>query len=263
MDRGAQSVPPSFSVSFFSFVLSLEDMRSRKDLAEDWLGDQDGILVFVRRARLFSTIAHYVLGDLFLTRNQSGLFSVMIIVFIIGGNDKMRCNPIAEHALWVAQMSDDLIGMLDGTHEGTPPASAAATTPSFVPYRPNVSLWINVIWTTSLTFSLASTFFGIIVRRWAARYLFNNLHRIDTRIPRHIRLKAGEDVDTSRPVALDTLIRLFLPLSVALFFLGLAIFMLHIGISPALVFVSSLVPAWLLYVFLISSHVRSLLTSLG
>lgn len=78
-------------------------------------------------------------------------------------------------------------------------------------------------------------------------------HRIDTRIPRHIRSQAGEDVDTSlaRPLALDTLIRLFLPLSVALFFLGLVIFMVHIGISPALVFVASLVLAWLLYVSLI------------
>ena len=177
------------------------------------------------------------------------------MVFIIGGNDKMRCNPIAENALWIAQMSNDLIGMLDGTHEGTttpPLATPTTTSPSFAPYyRPNVSLWINVIWSTSLTFSLASTFFGIIVRRWAVRYLLNNMHRIDTRIPRHIRSKAGEDVDTPRPLALDTLIRLFLPLSVALFFLGLVIFMVHIGVSPALVFVSSLVPAWLLYVFLV------------
>jgi hypothetical protein len=76
-------------------------------------------------------------------------------------------------------------------------------------------------------------------------------HRIDTRIPRHIRSQAGEDVDTSRPLALNTLIRLFLLLSVALFFLGLVIFMVHIGISPALVFVSSLMLAWLLHVSLI------------
>jgi hypothetical protein len=175
---------------------------------------------------------------------------MMVIVFIIGGNDKMRCNPIAENALWIAKMSNDLISMLNGTHEGTPPP-ATATTPSFVPYRPNVSLLINVIWTTSLTFSLASTFFGIIVRRWAVRYLFNNLHRIDTRIPRHIRSQTSEDIDTSRPVALVASIHLFLPLSVVLFFLGLVIFMVHIGISSALVFVSSLVLAWLLYVFLI------------
>jgi hypothetical protein len=59
MDGGAQSGPPPFSGSFFSFVLSLEDMRSRKDLAEDWLGDRDGILVFVRHTRSFSTVVHY------------------------------------------------------------------------------------------------------------------------------------------------------------------------------------------------------------
>ena len=162
----------------------------------------------------------------------------------------MRCNPIAENALWIAQMSNDLISMLNGTHDCTPPSTTTA--PSFVvPYRPSVPLWINVIWTTSLTFSIASAFFGMIVRRWAVRYLFNNLHRVDTRIPRHTRLQASEDVHSSRPLALVTLIRLFLPLSVALFFLGLAIFMVHIGISPALVSVSSLVLTWLLYVFLI------------
>ncbi len=199
MDGGAQSGPPSFSGSFSSFVLSLRDMRSRKDLAEDWLGDKDGILVFVRRTRLSSPLSH-IMRDLSL--NQSGLFSVMIIVFIIGGNDRMLCNPIAENA-------------------------------------------------TSLTFSLASTIFGVIVRRWATRYLFGGLHRIDTRIPRHIRLQASEDIDTSRPVQLDALIHLFLPLSVTLFFVGLMIFMLHIGISSSLVLVSSLVLGWLLYVFLI------------
>lgn len=39
-------------VVFGVFVLSLEDMRSRKDVAEDWLGDKDGILIFVFRTRL-------------------------------------------------------------------------------------------------------------------------------------------------------------------------------------------------------------------
>ena len=179
----------------------------------------------------------------------------MVIVFIIGGNDQMRCNPIAENALWIAKMSNVLISMLNGTHEGTPPPPpATAATPSIVSYRPSVSLLINVIWTASLTFSLASTFFGIMVRRWAVRYLFNNLHRIDTRIPHHIRLQASDDVDTSRPVALVASIHFFLPLSVALFFLGLVIFMVHIGISSTLLFASSLVLAWLLYVFLILAY---------
>lgn len=55
MDGGAhpESGPQSLSGSSFSSLLALENMRSRKDLAEDWLGDQDGILVFVRRNSFF------------------------------------------------------------------------------------------------------------------------------------------------------------------------------------------------------------------
>ncbi len=60
MDGGPQSGRPPF-LAFFSFVLSLEDMRSRKELAEDWLGDKDGVLVFVRRTS-FSIVAHYDRG---------------------------------------------------------------------------------------------------------------------------------------------------------------------------------------------------------
>ncbi len=105
-------------------------------------------------------------------------------------------------------------------------------------------------------FSLASTFFGMIVRAWAIRFFFNNLHRIDPRISRHIQLKSGEDVDTLRPLAFVTLIRFFLPLSVALLSLGLVIFMIHIGISPVLVIILLLVLIWLLYDFLFS-HVGS------
>jgi hypothetical protein len=63
MDGGARSSHPSSSGSFFSFVLSLEDMRSKKDLAEDWLGDKDGILLFVRHTRL-SPQSH-IMRDLF------------------------------------------------------------------------------------------------------------------------------------------------------------------------------------------------------
>lgn len=157
----------------------------------------------------------------------------------------MLCSPIAENAQLIAQMSNDLISMLNGTHDGVAPPA----TPSLVPYRPSVSIWINLLWSTSLTFSLASTFFGIFLRRWAYRYLLHNLRRIDHRIFRHHRLKGGEKPDRLRPLALLTLIHLFVPLSVFLFFFGLMIFLVHIGVSPGLVTISSLVIAGLLYAF--------------
>lgn len=159
----------------------------------------------------------------------------------------MLCNPIVENALLIAQMSNDLISMLNGTHDGgTPPA-----TPSLLPYPPSVSIWINSIWSISLTFSLSCTFVGIFLRRWAFRYLLHNLHPIDPRILRHPRLKGSEKPDRLRPLALVSLIHLFLPLSVFLFFFGLMIFLVHIGVSPSLVVASSIVISGLLYVSLI------------
>lgn len=52
MDGGTQSGQPSFVASFFSCVLSLEDLRGGKELAEDLIGDKDGLLMFVRRTYL-------------------------------------------------------------------------------------------------------------------------------------------------------------------------------------------------------------------
>jgi hypothetical protein len=43
--NGYTSLP--FPGPFFALFLSL-DMRSRKELAEDWIEDRDGLLVFVR-----------------------------------------------------------------------------------------------------------------------------------------------------------------------------------------------------------------------
>jgi hypothetical protein len=62
MDGGTQRGRPSFVGSFFSFVLSFEDMRSRKELAEDLIGDTDGLLMFVRRTYLFPIVAHHEKG---------------------------------------------------------------------------------------------------------------------------------------------------------------------------------------------------------
>ena len=49
---------------------------------------------------------------------QSGLCSATIVVFIAGGNRKMTCGPIGANALIIAQVSYDLMGMLNGTDAG-------------------------------------------------------------------------------------------------------------------------------------------------
>jgi hypothetical protein len=59
MDGGTRRGHPSLVGSFLSVVLSLEDSRSKKELAEDWIGDKDGLLLFVRLRLSFPIVAHY------------------------------------------------------------------------------------------------------------------------------------------------------------------------------------------------------------
>ncbi|KAI0003204.1 hypothetical protein BJV74DRAFT_516337 [Russula compacta] len=220
MEGETQNGHPPDAGSFFSFLLSL-DGPSNRELAEDWIGDRDGLLVF------------------------SGLYSATVMVFIVGGNNKMLCTPIAANAHLIAQMSYDLINML--SENGTYNDIQLATSQSPTLYRPSVSILINVIWSTSLALSLFCTIFGIYLRRWAIRYLLHHTPHMDPRIPRHRRLQPIDRLDKFRPSALVALMRLFLALSIFLFYFGFVLFLIQIGVSPVLVFLSSLMIAGLFF----------------
>lgn len=166
------------------------------------------------------------------------------MVFIVGGNNKMLCTPIAANAHLIAQMSYDLINMLsgNGTHNDIQPATPQSPTL----YRPSVSILINVIWSASLTLSLFCAVFGIYLRRWAIRYLLHHSPHIDPRIARHRRLQPIDQLDKFRPSALVALMHLLLALSIFLFYFGFALFLIQISVSPVVVFLSYLVIVGLL-----------------
>lgn len=161
----------------------------------------------------------------------------------------MLCSPIAANTLMVAQMSYDLMDILNlnGTDNDTQPAILQVPQPS-MSFQPGNLIWINVIWSISLTSSFMCTFLGWCLRRWALRYYFYNLSHIDSRDPRHHRSQTIEGPDASRPSAMVALLHFFLPLSVFLFYFGLVIFLVHIDVTLGLAFVSLLVTAGLLYV---------------
>jgi Family of unknown function (DUF6535) len=175
----------------------------------------------------------------------------MIMVFIAEGNGKMFCSPIAANALIIAQMSYDLMGVLNGTHNATQQASLQVPPPPIL-YRPNVSIWINVIWTISLAFSITCTFLGWSLRRWAFRYLLHASPHIDSRDPR--QLQAIEELEAFRPSTMIALVHFLLPLSVFLFYVGAILFMIHTDVSTGLAFVSILVIVGIPYVFFFPTY---------
>jgi Family of unknown function (DUF6535) len=227
---------PLLDLALWSFLLAL-DSRNDKELAEDWVQDKDGILAFVRLISLLRIIK----TNLFLF-GKSGLFSLTVLVFIVGGNNNMLCSPLAANAHLLAQMSRDVIDML---HIG----AQVTTPPSPMSYQPNVSIWINVLWSLSLMFGLVCTFFGIRLRRWAYHYLLIS-PRHDPHVPLRHRPSDTDEPASSRPSVMLGLLQIYLPLSIFLFYLGLVLFLVHVGISPGLLFVSSLVLVGTLYEFL-------------
>jgi Family of unknown function (DUF6535) len=157
----------------------------------------------------------------------------------------MLCGPLVVNALLIAQMSHDLISMLNGTHTG----EQSAPPPLPMSYRPDVSIWINVLWSSSLMFGLVCTFFGIRLRRWAYHYLLLTSPHHGHHVPLRRRPSATDRLAMPRPLALLGLLQVFLPLSILLFYFGLMLFLIHIGISPGLLSASSLVLFGILYVF--------------
>ena len=145
----------------------------------------------------------------------------------------------------VAQMSYDLMDIFNpnGADNDTQPAIPQIPPPP-MSFQPGVLIWVNVIWSISLTLSFICTFFGWCLRRWAFRYYFYNSPRIDSRD----RSQTIEGPDASRPSAMVALLHLFLPLSVFLFYFGLVVFLIHIDVTLGLAFASLLVTAGLLYV---------------
>ncbi|KAI0263797.1 hypothetical protein BC834DRAFT_971158 [Gloeopeniophorella convolvens] len=190
--------------------------RLDKELADSWLGDPDGLLVF------------------------SGLFSATVVVFVVGGNSRLRCNPVDATTLFFAHMSRQLFNMLNGTEVDV----------SSIPLAPpplrqtGVSVWINILWLSSMLLSLICTLFVMRLKYWARCYLYLRRHR--TRFPDQYRAYADDELGVFRPSVMASLLPVLLTISVFLFFSGLTIFLVHIDRSGALVLISTLAVVLLL-----------------
>ena len=145
-------------------------------------------------------------------------------------------------AISIAQMSHNLITMLNGTEIGAklePP-------PLPMSYQTDPSIWINVLWSLSFTCGLTCTFFGIRLRRWAYHYLLTTSSH---HAPLRHRLSAADGLVTPRPSTMLGLLQVFFPMSVIFFYFGHLLFLIQVGVSPGLLFGSSLVLSGIMYRF--------------
>lgn len=215
------------SNALFSMYLSRAE-KFDKEQSESWKGNADGILVFVR---LPSTACRCIL-DLTPTHAspiQTGLFSATVAGFIIEGYKNLKPDSANTTVFILAQISQQLAGLSNGTHVSAVDQAAVL---AGLPFSPSASaFWVNALWFASLVTSLTCALLATLLHQWARRYLHRTQRRYSPYARARIRAFFAEGADK---FCLSTVVE-FLPallhLSVFLFFAGLVIFLIDINRS--------------------------------
>lgn len=143
---------------------------------------------------------------------QAGLFSAVVTAFIIESYQWLEQNDDQLSTLLLAQISRQLAG--GGANQALIDAAEGRGT-----FNANLSsIWINVLWTTSLLFSLTAALAGIIVKQWLREYLMWDSVLSPSReavLLRHIRYDAWEkwkvpEIISMVPAILEFALVLFL-----------------------------------------------------
>jgi hypothetical protein len=185
-------------------VVFKEGERYDKTLVESWKGDMNGILIF------------------------TGLFAVIVAVFIIDGYKYLLRNSNDTTNQLLSQISQQLSASATGSE---PPPSFSL--PSF--NAPVSMLWVNILWVLSLSLSVICALAAILVQQWARKYL------LTTQIPSYpqrrarVRTYLFQGVLRFRLGAVANAVPFLLHASVFFFFAGLVEFLFQVNHALAYV----------------------------
>jgi len=178
--------------------------------AEDWKGDSDGIIVFVRPtlpAPLFIMMTSWYW--------KTGLFSATVGAFIIEFYKKLSPDGGDQTVALLCQISQQLPNSTTGTC--TPPQAGQSFSPGAA------IIWVNCMWMMSLIISLTSALFATLAQQWARRYV--QMPQIPSDPNHRARVRSFLSFGTRKynmHIAIETAHTL-LHFSVFLFFAGLVI----------------------------------------
>ncbi|KAI0266170.1 hypothetical protein BC834DRAFT_144969 [Gloeopeniophorella convolvens] len=128
------------SGKMWTLFLSKADKHD-KEVLDAWKGDMKGIL------------------------NFAGLFSVVVAVFLVMSYAKLSANTGDQTVLLLAQISQQLAGVSNGT--SFPPAISPATQ-HFSPSSSTVR--VTILWSLSLVLSIACALSATLMQQWSRRY---------------------------------------------------------------------------------------------
>lgn len=195
----------------------------------------DTLLVLVRLCTFIcSSPSHKII--------KAGLFSAIVTAFIIEAYKLLQPDPTDISIQILLQISHQLNslsvtpGFINSTYLPTP-------SPPFSPSWGSVC--VNALWFAALVLSLVTASLGMLVKQWLREYLSNS--HVSPEQCCHVRLFRVRGLRRYKVTEIASFLPILLQIALALFFIGLVMFIRNIHASIASL-VIVLVGIWLLFV---------------
>ncbi|KAH8989129.1 hypothetical protein EDB92DRAFT_2115438 [Lactarius akahatsu] len=178
-----------------------------REITDRWKSDADGVLVF------------------------TGLFSATVAAFVIESYKRLSVDSGDQTVTLLSQVSQQLVGISNGTALPTPPPLSNA------PPNLHSAIRVNILFLLSLAISLTCALLATLIQQWTRRYMaLSYLHDIPHERAR-VRTVLFTGMERFRMKQTVEAIPMLLHTSVFLFFAGLVDFFLLFNKSVAWVFI--------------------------
>lgn len=157
----------------------------------------------------------------------AGLFSAVVTTFIVQTYQSLQADYTQASAMLLFELVSIQRALANGTPLDTIPKSSSNPSTTSIPSRGSV--WVNGLWLTSLVLSLSTALIAVLVKQWLHHYAAlpsgTSRERSHTRQFRHAGFQKWQ------VFAIVGLLPVIMHAALAIFFLGLVIFLVPLQVS--------------------------------
>ena len=216
-------------------------------VAEQWLKDTEGIILFVCSSVILMTVVRANWKD-----TQTGLFSAVVATMISVSIQDLKPDPQDISAFYLKQIYLIQVNP-NASHPSNP--TAVAKPPVFSP--PSYAVSVNTLWFLSLIISLSCAMVATLVQQWARRYI-KATRPVGCSPQKRARARAFFTIGVAKSRLPSVVERLptMIHLSLFLFFLGLISYLSNLNrvVFSAVVLCTALILAGYVCVTLMSRY---------
>ncbi len=182
-----------------------------------WSKSQEMVLTFFS----FSYVTHVLFFPLLISLCQAGLFSAVVTTFVAQTSQSLQ----ADYSEMSANLLFEMINIQRAIASG-----ASLDTVTLSPLNPNIpfiasatSFWVNGLWFTSLALSLTTALVSVLVKQWLHHYM-----ALPSGTPRErslLRQFRYAGLQKWRVLVIIGLLPVLMHTALAIFFVGLVIFL--------------------------------------